>query len=329
MNFNARIILGGYQISYTNKNKLSSLYPLADVFISSYSEESLREFFTSNIKNNLSKEYPLYYNSIVDFEKLISPYTSLEIPIHSDTKTVRIETKRGCCFQCSFCAHRDVIGQKIRSHNLLKVYDELYFLSKKNISKVNIIDPIFNVGSSYLSIMDYINKLNNNSVYSLQTRFETINDNFINMLEGGKYILEIGLQTTNIDESIVINRKNNIELISKKLKILKTMSLDYEVSLIYGLPKQTYSSFEKSVDFLLEHGCKNIVAFPLMLYQGTKLYEQKQKYDLKEEVLGDYNLKYVTSSKYFDKKEWERMANLADRLNNLSKEYSSARLKVC
>ena len=311
--FQGKIILGGYQITYSHKQELSSIYPFADVFISSYAEESLRKFFTEAIQGKV--EYPIFYQEKVDFNTLASPYLSGEIIISETTEMLRFETKRGCCFKCSFCAHRDLSGKSICAHNSTKIFKELDFISQKNIRKVNVLDPIFNMGSDYLKIMEHINQQSSSTVFSLQTRFENINDEFLDQLSSQKFILELGLQTIHEGESKIIQRNNNMEKVTETLKKLLHHNINIEVSMIYGLPNQTYESFKQGIQYLQEIGCQDIVAFPLMLYRGTKLYEDKELYNLKEEAFSDYNLSYVTSSNSFTRDEWFMMREIADNLS--------------
>ena len=90
--------------------------------------------------------------------------------------------------------------------------------------------------------------------------------------------------------------------------------ISYEVSLIYGLPNQTVDSFKRSIDFLLNQGCREITAWPLMLLKGTPLFYEKNKWGLREEIIGDFNIPVVTSSSSFDRNDWLKMQKIAHSL---------------
>ena len=113
---------------------------------------------------------------------------------------------------------------------------------------------------------------------------------------------------------MIINRKNNTDKIKKVMKKLKERQINYEISLIYGLPLQTVNSFQESIEFSINHGCKDLTAFPLMLLKGTELYQQKEKFSLIEQKIGDYNIPIVTQSNSYSENDWYKMKSIAENL---------------
>jgi radical SAM superfamily enzyme YgiQ (UPF0313 family) len=313
--FVGKVILGGYQITYDDKSTLSINYPDAQIFISGYAEQSLKELFLMEepIDN------PLFLNAPVDFAQLPSPYLTQEIQIPVGTSMLRLETKRGCPYRCSFCAHRDLTYNKVFKHPLEKVFEELSLVRERQVKKVNILDPIFNSGKEYLEVMKEINRSNTQTIFTLQSRFENIKgasgSEFLNHCSEGNYHLEFGLQTSDLFESQAINRKNNGDQIESALIELQERNISYEVSLIYGLPGQTLDSFRRSIDFVQSKGCNTVKAFPLMLLRGTELFAQKQKWNITEEVIGDFDIPLVTSSSTFNREEWGKMDEIASSLS--------------
>ncbi len=308
--FRGSFILGGYQISYSGNPQIE--YPDCQFFISGYAEESLLAIMTGSTINR-------YVKSAIDFTKIPSPYLSGELPLKANQKMVRLETKRGCPYRCSFCAHRDLTFNKVYKHSLEKVYKELYLFKKINVEKINIIDPIFNAGKEYLAVMEEMERINLSSLISLQARFETIRGDkgmqFLDKCEKLNVILEFGLQTAVVEESEMINRKNSPKEIKKAMKALKDRGINYEISLIYGLPYQTLDSFKYSIDFALDNGCTQLTAYPLMLLKGTELYQQKEQFQFKEKSIGEYNIPVVVESNTFSKKEWHEMKKIAEELS--------------
>ncbi|MGH1336871.1 MAG: B12-binding domain-containing radical SAM protein [Aureispira sp.] len=307
--FIGSIILGGYQISYSSNPEQE--YTDVQYFISGHAEKALLDIVTG-------KEKKSKIQGIVDFKKIQSPYLTGEISTSYKQEKVRLETKRGCPYRCSFCAHRDLTFNKIYKHDLDKVFQEISLFKEKEVRKINIIDPIFNAGNDYLAVMGEMNRVNLSSLVSVQARFETIQgnkgDKFLDLCEKLNFNLEFGLQTAIEEESVIINRKNNPDKIRKVMKKLKERQINYEISLIYGLPLQTVSSFEASIDFSINHGCKGLTAFPLMLLKGTELYQQKEKFSLIEQKIGDYNIPVVTQSNTYSKKDWYTMKSIAENL---------------
>lgn len=309
--FNGDFILGGYQISYSSNPKLE--YKGGNYFISGYGEKALLDIITqTNCENT-------HINSPVDFNELPSPYLTGEIVVSERQKMIRFETKRGCPYRCSFCAHRDLTNNKVHKHELAKIYEEISLFKQMQVGKLNIIDPIFNVGKEYLAIMEAMIGLNLNSLVSVQARFETIRGQggkaFLDSCEKLNFHLEFGLQTAIQSESELINRRNNPKEIQRVMGELNSRGISYEISLIYGLPNQTLDSFKKSVDFVLDNGCENITAYPLMLLKGTELYDQKERFSFKEKEVGDFNIPVVIECDSFSEKDWHLMKNMAESLN--------------
>lgn len=307
--FRGKVILGGYQISYSSNPQIE--YPDAQFFISGHAEKALLDIVLGEEENYRTQ-------GAVDFAQIPSPYLNGEIPIADAQEKVRLETKRGCPYRCSFCAHRDLTYNKIYKHNLDKVFQEIAFFKDRKVAKINIIDPIFNAGKEYVSVMEEMKRVNLSSLISVQARFETIQgergEQFLDLCEKLNVNLEFGLQTAIEEESLIINRKNDPAKIKRVMEKLKDRQINYEVSLIYGLPLQTVSSFQQSIEFSIENGSRKVTAFPLMLLKGTELYQQKAKYSLNERMVGDYNIPVVTQSNTYSEKDWQRMRYIAEQL---------------
>lgn len=306
-----KIILGGSEISYSSDCELIKNFPNADSFIRGYAELSLLQLLTNS---GLAKKF---YDERFNLSDLNPLYSSNFIQLSQKKQKVRLETKRGCLFNCSFCAHKEKNSKKIEELNFENTIKELKFLNSKNIEKVNILDPVFNTGN-YLEILEELVKMKFNPKISVQTRFELVHGKngkrFLDLCEKLNITLEFGLQTIIEEEYKIIKRNNKKDKIIEVLAELEKRKIDYETSLIYGLPNQTVSSFKESIDFLRKNGNGKIVAFPLMLLKGTRLFHEKANWNLKEKQIGDFNLSYVVSSSSFTEKEYNEMEKIAQTL---------------
>lgn len=313
--FQGKIVLGGYQISYTNRpEQLFYEYPEADIYIKGYGEKSLLEAIIMPRPTE-----KIILKGEVDFSQIPSVYLTGEFPIEPNMKMIRWETQRGCPYVCTFCAHRDLERGKVYKHELEKIFAELAFFKEKNVQKVNVLDPIFNGGKNANLILEEIARLQMNTLFSFQVRFENfknaLGEKFLNLAEKININLEFGLQTIVEKEYYAIERPNNLEVVEKIIQELNNRGISYEISMIYGLPYQTLDSFRYGIEWLLQRNVKNIAAFPLMLLKGTKLYEQKAEFGFEEKVLGDFNIPTVVSSNTFSESEWLLMKELAGELN--------------
>lgn len=310
LDFRGKVVLGGYQITYGKPEDLLRRYPDCQVFISGYAEQAFAE-----LSEHLYADAPVFLNVPVDFDQLASPYLSGELLVPMGAGMVRLETKRGCPYRCSFCAHRDLVTRRVHKHPLERVFQEMAFLNDRRVQRINVLDPIFNAGAEHLEVMREMVRLCMRGTVTLQTRFENIRGEqgaaFLGLCTQGNFHLEFGLQTTDPAISRHIERANRMDLVDAAVDQLVARGIPFEVSLIYGLPGQSLDSFARSIEHLHARGCTAIKAWPLMLLPGTKLHAEKEQWGMREEVLGEFRIPVVTESDTFTREEWERMKDMA------------------
>ena len=108
-----------------------------------------------------------------------------------------------------------------------------------------------------------------------------VTDEFIEAASQLNVRLEFGLQTIHLEEGRAINRKNNMTKVGQTIDKINKAGIEYEISIIYGLPTQTLQSFSETVDWCLEKSVPAIKAFPLMLLRGTDTEKRKEEWGLK------------------------------------------------
>ena len=313
LGFDKQIVLGGPQISYASPEGLPEMYPEADVFVSGYAETALRTAI-----RNAGKHGSKVLTEAVDFNTLPSPYLSGSIDVEQGQERVRMETRRGCPYRCSFCAHRDV-RNGVQSHSESRVQAEIEWLHARQVRKVNFLDPVFNMGREYLPLMQHMVDTRFSAAVTFQSRFELVRneegERFIDLAGKLDATLEFGLQTAVESEGKAVNRRNRHADIERAMRALNEAEVPYEVSLIYGLPGQTVQSFTESILFLQANGCRSIVAFPLMLLRGTELFAERARWGFKERPEGRFGIPVVYESNSFSEADFGTMRQLADELS--------------
>ncbi|OBU40450.1 hypothetical protein AYY26_21250 [Photobacterium phosphoreum] len=304
--FKGNIILGGYQIMKKNGE---TLYPSGDIYIPGYAESALpMAFLKSTILSKLVLDVP------VDFKTLSSPYLDGTITLIQNQEMIHWETQRGCKFKCNFCAHRDLLGDQVEVFGMDKIKQELDLFKIRQVKKINVLDPVFNLGLNHLEILKYAKLINLNALLVFQVRFELITDEFLNLCMDLNVHLEFGLQTAVKKEFKTIQRSNHLKKVSKNIHRLKNLNQSFEVSLIYGLPNQTPESFLESIEFLRLRGVETIKAFPLMLLEGTDLARDKEKFNIVEDIIDDSGIPHVVACDSFTRDQWETMRVYANQL---------------
>jgi len=313
-----RIILGGPQITWARAGFLNSFYPEADVFIRGEGEEVLPKVVSTT---NRLKLPGVYYvgepddglMATADLTKLPSPFldTFLIIPAER-VHQARWETKRGCPFSCHFCQHRGS-GEKPREFNMERLEKEIHWFCKHEIRKLTVLDPIFNVGKTYMPILTQLHKIGYRDKLSLQCRFECINDDFLNAVGNFDACLEFGLQSIHPEECKAIGRANKMTEVRTVMEKLNQMGQHYEVDLMYGLPGQTVSSFQESIEFCQKNKVPKIRSWPLKLLRGTRLDDHNTR-KLWELTESDEQIPLVKSCKTFNENDWEKMNEISQQL---------------
>ncbi len=316
------IALGGYQVSYANDECLTKDYPEADTFIKGYAEQSFVKLVHEIVHGNIP---PKIMHSTINNSFLPSPYLTNEIQIHQNQHMVRLESKRGCPYKCTFCAHKDNIENKLQRLQKEKVMLEIELMAKRNVEKINFLDPVFNMDSDYIDILSHFVTIGFKGQVALQSRPERIAGEkgtaFLQQLQKIDAFLEFGIQTLDEKVNKIIRRQNNYSQIYEAIGAVKDANIDFEISLIYGLPGQTLSSFQSDIDKLQSLGVENITAWPLMLLKGTELYTQKSKFNFRETSLGVFNIPHVVESNTYSESDWQKMHDIAVALNPNSRVY--------
>ncbi|SGY88197.1 B12-binding domain-containing radical SAM protein [Moritella viscosa] len=305
--FKGKVILGGYQI---NSKSCRELYPNGDFYIPGYAEASLPEAILD--------EYSISSRIVdvpVNFEKLASPYLDGSLMLDQGQDMIHWETRRGCVFKCNFCAHRDLKNKKVHLLGMDKIKQELDLFKRKDIKKINVLDPIFNNETNHKEILKYAIEIDLTALLSLQVRFERINEEFLELCSQLNVHLEFGLQTAVKSESQIIERANNMNKVDKSIALIQQWQQPFEVSLIYGLPGQTVDSFQYSIEYLQQRGVTIIKAFPLMLLEGTQLFEDKNKFNITEDLIDDSGIPHVVACDSFTRGEWKLMHQYAQDLS--------------
>jgi radical SAM superfamily enzyme YgiQ (UPF0313 family) len=312
--FMGRIILGGPQITHAPVGVLTS-YPDADIAVRGYGEDALLAIATganwASLPGVILQGGPDRLTPVTtDLTTLPSPILSGVIPV---TPFMRWETQRGCIYACTFCQHRenDVRARPkgLASERILAEVDALVAGGATDIA---VLDPIFHTNPAAVEILQRFAARGYRGRLSLQSRFELIDDRFLDACAALDVRLEFGLQTIHRAEMKAIRRMNDLNAADRVIAQLHTRQIPFEVSLIYGLPEQTLKSFQQSVQWCLDRRVPVVRAFPLMLLRGTGLDLDRDRFGLVE---NDSPIPLVVSSFSFDEADWQQMCTIAENLD--------------
>ena len=319
---NLLILMGGPMVSGSEES-LKASYPQVDFFIKSFGEEVFKNMrrhilglggaSSKSARSSLIELLP-------SFSELDSPYLSGQIEVKKGM-SVRMETRRGCLFNCAYCRHRNAncsvyqIGQEERTKK------ELELFSAAGVKKINVLDPFFNDINNQnmkkakgLGFLRTCREMKVSSEISLQIRPEMLKNEYLELASDMKNVtFEIGIQSLDPDVYPHIRRGNfrTRGLVLEKLARIQDCKINSEITLIYGLPNQTYDSFARDIELLKGLGFEDIKAFPLQLYPSTEIIKTYKSFGLKAKNVEPFGILQIYSNPAGD---FDRMAKLADSL---------------
>lgn len=166
---------------------------------------------------------------------------------------------------------------------------ENYFKSYKSERANKFIAYFQNFTNTYDSIenlkIKYDSALIDNRIVALAvaTRPDCINEEIVKLLKSysDKYYVwvDLGFQTANEDTANFINRCYSNNEFSSAVKLLNNYNIDVVTHIMVGLPGETQSDLEKTVDFINKHNIQGIKIHSTYVVENTvlaDLYKNKK-----------------------------------------------------
>ena len=185
-----------------------------------------------------------------------------------------IETQRGCVFRCNFCFEGKNLSIRNRRFDLDRVKDEILFWLKRDVSWIYLMDPVFNLNAARAKeICRFIAEHNHKRVpVHAEVWAEFIDEEMARLMREAHFgLIEVGLQTTDKNVLVTVERRLKLTRFLEGIDHLKRQALPFQVQLIYGLPGETKASFRTSLNFAASLQAPELAVFPLMVLPGTEL----------------------------------------------------------
>jgi radical SAM superfamily enzyme YgiQ (UPF0313 family) len=286
---NIEIILGGPEVSY-EAQKIMEEYQEIDIIIKGEGEETALELFEIKDKSEIKG---IYYRDkkdiiftgdrqpICDLDKIPFPYTDEELK--EPAKIFYYESSRGCPFDCSYCMSS--IDKRVRYFSLERAKKDLKIFMDAGVGLVKFVDRTYNLKKErYMELWTFLlENYRENLTFHFEISADLFDEEAINFLKNvpdGYFQFEVGVQTINGETLELINRRNHLEKLKKNILSIKG-NIHLHLDLIVGLPKEDYSTFRHSFDYVYGLGPEMIQMGFLKILQGTQISTEIDKYGYK------------------------------------------------
>lgn len=226
-------------------------------------------------------ELPFVYEDLAPFEGKILYY----------------ETSRGCPFGCSYCLSS--LDRAVRLRSLQKVERELQYFLDSNVRQVKLVDRTFNCNAVHAEgIWRYLRDHDNgvtNFHFEIEGDLLTREQlELLSTLRPGLARFEIGVQSTNQETLLSVNRRASFEKIAANIAAIRAMhSIELHVDLIAGLPYEGPESFRRSFDMVYALGADELQLGFLKLLKGTRLRAEAAAYGIAFRSEAPYEVLYT------------------------------------
>lgn len=181
---------------------------------------------------------------------------------------------------CIFCSERGS-GDHIKSNNNISLQIENYFKSYKSERANKFIAYFQNYTNTYDTIenlkLKYDSALINEKIVALAvaTRPDCITDEICKLLKSysNKYYVwvELGLQTSNENTGILINRGYSNSQFTQAVNLLNKYNIDVVTHIMVGLPNENFQDIINTVNFINNHNLQGLKIHSTYVVQHTSL----------------------------------------------------------
>jgi len=242
-----------------------------------------------------------------------SPYLNGCVDLNKEKRTILFETYRGCPFKCSFCYYPKDYGKLLHKFSMNRVRDNIKEILSSNAKEIFLMDPTFNIPKKRAKeILKLIKKYRNNNDISVtvELRVDLLDKEIMDLLkEANITVIEVGLQSSNIDVMSAVDRKQSTKLISENVKYMQSLGIETIIQLIYGLPEETTSTYLDSIDYGVSLDVSKVEPYQLQLLPGTPMYKSA---DLLGLNFVDQGERHIISTRTMSEGEVEEAGATAD-----------------
>jgi len=189
-----------------------------------------------------------------------------------------ILTTRGCPYFCSYCASTQFWGHKFRKRTANNIADEIEFLVQKyKIKEINIWDDNFTLQKKH--VIEFCHEILQRKLDLTFTcpngvRIDSLNRELLTLMRRtGFYLLTFAIESGSQSILNKANKKLNLRVIPKVLKIAKSLGYIIPSFFIFGLPGETYTTARRTIQFAKNLPLDTASFFIASPLPGSRLFD--------------------------------------------------------
>lgn len=236
------------------------------------------------------------------------------------TRTVYVESTRGCPFSCEFCLSS--LDERVRAFPEPAFFAAMEDLWARGLRRFKFIDRTFNLGLRHsMAILDFFAARVDEGIF---LHFEVIPDRLPDPLRealgrfpAGAIQLEIGVQSYDPATMATIRRRQDPAVVDRNLGLLRAgTGVHIHADLIVGLPGEDEATFAAGFDRLVRAGPQEIQVGILKRLRGTPIAAREEEYRLVFSPDPPYEILQSAAIDFPAMQRLRRFALLWDRLYN-------------
>ena len=268
------VVAGGPLFTYEHEE-----FPEVDHFVLNEAELTMPPFLEDLARGEAKRIYAS--DRFADIRETPAPLWEL-----ADLKryaTVSVQFSRGCPFQCEFCNVTALLGHRVRTKTAEQIIAELDDLYAKNWRT-----SIFFVDDNFIGNKSYIKKkllpaliewrrYKPGISFFTETSINLADDPKLMelMSEAGFETVFIGIETPEEESLNECHKKQNQNRnMIEDVRRIHRSGIQVQAGFIVGFDNDTFSIFERQIDFIQNSGIVTAMVGLLQAPAGTRLYER-------------------------------------------------------
>lgn len=257
---------------------------------------------------------------IDDLDALPSPLLTGLLDDYAGTKLGIFETNRGCPFRCTFCDWGSATGSRNRRFSLERVFAELEWFARNEISGVLCADANFGFLERDVEIARKLTELKRECGYPAAFSYTGAKNTtkhlkrIIEILGQGGVRLNgtIGVQSTDPGTLKAVRRTNiKLEKYDELTAEFRRSRLYLSVDMMLGLPGQTLASFQNDLQGCVDRGVfPRIFITELLVNSPMNEPAYRAEHAIEAELAPDGVQRLVVATSTFTRADYEEMNQL-------------------